>query len=103
MRTARLSPEAAAELHEAAAWYKERAPEVARRFLAEVRTLARKVARMPSRFPILRNPEMDPPVRRALVAGFPDALIFVDTGEVIHVVAVAHQHRAPGYWLQRVR
>ncbi|WP_437951275.1 type II toxin-antitoxin system RelE/ParE family toxin [Sorangium sp. So ce296] len=103
MRTARLAPEAEAELREAATWYKKGSPDVARRFLAEVRSLAREIARIPLRFPVLMEPELDPPVRRALVPGFPYALIFLVTADVVHVLAVAHQHRAPGYWIHRVR
>lgn len=103
MRTARLAPEAEAELRAAAAWYKERSPEVARRFLAEVRALSRAVARMPFRFAALVDPERDPPARRALVPGFPYAIIFVVTEQTVYVLAIAHQHRAPGYWIHRVR
>jgi plasmid stabilization system protein ParE len=102
VRRARLCPEAEGELREAAAWYKERSPEVARRFLREVRVLAKAVARMPLRFPALLDPVLDPPVRRALVHGFPYALVFVITEDAIEVLAVAHQHRMPGYWLYRL-
>ena len=55
------------------------------------------------RFPELRDPALDPPVRRALVPGFPYALVFVVGEDAIEVLAVAHQHRMPGYWLYRLR
>jgi plasmid stabilization system protein ParE len=102
VRTAKLEPEAEVELRAAAAWYKERSPEVARRFLREVRELARAVARMPLRFPVLVEPVLDPPVRRALLPSFPYALVFVVAEDGAHVLAVAHQHRVPGYWLYRL-
>jgi plasmid stabilization system protein ParE len=102
VRTARLAPEAEVELREAAAWYKERSPEAARRFLREVRELARVMARMPLRFPVLLDPALDPPVRRALVPGFPYALVFVVAEDEVRVLAIAHQHRMPGYWLYRL-
>lgn len=101
MNKPRLAPEAEAELRAAASWYKERDVEVARRFLCEARTVATAIARRPLRFPVLVEPEMNPPVRRALFPGFPYAMIFVVVDEV-HVLAVAHQHRAPGYWLYRI-
>jgi plasmid stabilization system protein ParE len=85
-----------------ARWYRERSPDVARRFLQEVRALAKVVARVPFRFPVLVEPALDPPIRRALVPGFPYALVFVVGQDVVHVLAVAHQHRMPGYWLQRL-
>jgi plasmid stabilization system protein ParE len=102
-KAARLAPEAEIELREAAAWYKERSPEVARRFLREARELVRAVGRMPLRFPALVDPDLDPPVRRALFSGFPYALVFVVAENAIQVLAVAHQHRMPGYWLYRLR
>ena len=45
---------------------------------------------------------MDPPIRQALFPGFPYAMILLVADDVIHVLAVAHQHRAPGYWLYRI-
>lgn len=102
MRKPRLAPEAEAELRAAASWYKERDAEVARRFLGEARTVAAAIARKPLRFPVLVEPAMNPPIRRALFPGFPYAMIFLVTDDVIHVLAVAHQHRAPGYWLYRI-
>ena len=78
-------------------------PEVARRFLQSIRTLTRTVVRMPLRFPVLLEPALDTPVRRALVPGFPYALIFVLVNDTIHVLAVAHQRRMPAYWLYRIR
>jgi plasmid stabilization system protein ParE len=104
VKTARLDPEALAELREASFWYKERAPEVAKRFINNVRSLVRTIARAPLQFPVMREPEVDVPVRRALVPGFPYAVVFViGTNSVIHVLAVAHQHRMTGYWLHRIR
>ncbi len=102
MKKARLLPEAEVELRAAATWYKERSPEVARRFLGEARTLVGAIARKSLRFPVLVEPEMNPPIRRALFPGFPYAMIFLIADDVIHVLAVAHQHRAPGYWLYRI-
>lgn len=103
MTAARLHPEAEAEIREAAAWYKERSPEVARRFLQSIRALTRLVARMPLRFPVLLEPALDTPVRRALVPDFPYALIFVFVNDAVYVLAVAHQRRMPAYWLNRIR
>jgi plasmid stabilization system protein ParE len=102
VRRAQLDPEAVAELREAAAWYKERSPAVARRFLGEVRALARLVASKPYRFPALVELELNPPVHRALVPGFPYALVFLVVDDVVRVLAVAHQRRVPGYWSYRL-
>lgn len=63
----------------------------------------RVVAKSPLRFPMLLQPEIDVTVRRALVPGFPYAVVFLVTEDAVHVLAVAHQHRMPGYWLHRLR
>jgi toxin ParE1/3/4 len=41
-------------------------------------------------------------IRRALLLRFPYALIFVDLGAEIRVLAPAHTKRRAGYWLNRV-
>lgn len=38
----------------------------------------------------------------AAIPGFPCAMIFLVADDVIDVLAVAPQHRAPGYWLYRI-
>jgi hypothetical protein len=40
-------------------------------------------------------------VRRLPVAGFPYHLIYLPRDDAIHVLAVAHDHRRPGYWTRR--
>ena len=52
---------------------------------------------------MLLQPEIDVTVRRALVPGFPYAVVFLATEDAVHILAVAHQHRMPGYWLHRLR
>ena len=41
-------------------------------------------------------------VRRILLDRFPFAVIHTDEPDAIHIVAVAHLKRAPGYWLDRL-
>ena len=41
-------------------------------------------------------------IRWALLPRFPYAVIFMDLGTEIRVLAVAHAKRRPGYWLDRV-
>jgi plasmid stabilization system protein ParE len=80
-------------------FYREReSNEVARDFEAELRRCAGL---------LLRHPEMAPPigprqVRRMVLNGFPFNLHYVIAGEVIRILAVAHQSRRPGYWSSRL-
>ena len=41
-------------------------------------------------------------ITRARLPRFPYAVIFMDLGTEIRVLAVAHAKRRPGYWLDRV-
>jgi hypothetical protein len=56
----------------------------------------------PTAFPRLLHLPADLVIRRALLPRFPYAVIFMDLGEHIRVLAVAHAKRRPGYWLDRV-
>ena len=42
-------------------------------------------------------------MRRAAVSRFPYVIFFAEGTEAVEVVAGAHGHRKPGYWLHRVR
>jgi plasmid stabilization system protein ParE len=98
----RLSREAIDELIEAAAWYSARRPGLEMEFLAEVERELPLIESSPASFPRLLDLPRDLVVRRALLPRFPYALVFVDLGTEIRVLAVAHAKRRPGYWLDRV-
>lgn len=42
-------------------------------------------------------------VRRVLLERFPYAVVFIETEDVVHVIAVAHFRREPSYWRDRVQ
>jgi plasmid stabilization system protein ParE len=85
------------ELDDAVAWYNEQAVGLGQEFLDELdRTVRRAVA-----FP-LSCPEIEPGIRRCLLARFPYGIIYGLDQETIVVVAVAHLHREPRYWVDRV-
>lgn len=100
--TIRFGAEAAAELTEAACWYDARVAGLGLRLLAEVEHLLEAVASRPGAFPRLLDTAPELGLRRALVPRFPFGLVFLQAGEEIRVVAVAHARREPRYWLYRV-
>ena len=85
------------ELHEAARWYRERDPDVARRFLEEVfRTIA-----LIGRFPLTGSRVFgieDPNIRQLPVSNFPYQVVFKRFKDRTAVLAIAHDRRKPGYW-----
>lgn len=102
MSVVRLSPEAVDELVEAALWYRARRPGLEVEFLAEVERVLPLIERSPASFPRLLDVPADLVIRRTLLPRFPYAVVFIDLGTELWVLAVAHAKRRPGYWLNRV-
>ena len=91
-----LSDEAVEESREAFAWYRERNPRAAAQFLFELDQAIESIAAFPDAWP----PYIDG-TRRKLLRRFPFALVYRITEQRLQVIAVAHQHRRPGYWVGR--
>lgn len=84
------------ELDDAVDWYNEQADNLGKEFLDELdRAVKRSVA-----FP-MSCPEIEPGLRRCLLARFPYGLVYSLEGDMVVVVAVAHLHREPRYWADR--
>jgi len=45
---------------------------------------------------------LTPQIRRCRLHRFPYSVIYTQDGADILVLAVAHQHRKPGYWRKRL-
>jgi len=88
--------EAQTDVREAALWYENREPGLGLRFANEVRTSLDLIANNPLRFPVL-----DDEVRRALLNSFPYSIYFLNSADVVVVIAVLHQHRHPDAWQSR--
>lgn len=101
-RRVRVDPAAAAELEDAAAWYDSQ-----RRGLGhDLVVAARAAIRRASRSPQLGSPVTgtDPAlnIRRVGMARFPYQVVYTTDDTTVHVIAVAHQRRLPGYWRDRL-
>lgn len=90
-------PEAAAEYVEAVAWYASRSEGIASRFEQEVERAVGLIDEAPHRWP-----PYDGVHRKILLRRFPYLLIYREHDGRWWVVAVAHGHRRPGYWKDRV-
>ncbi len=85
------------EMEDATLYYEQAMPGLGEQFRAEVERAARQLGQMP-----LLWPEIWPHVRRCLLSRFPYALIYAVEADYVFVIAVAHQHRKPGYWRDRI-
>ena len=86
------------ELDEAVRWYGEQAPGLGNAFLIEVLATADRIMRFPEAWHPLGDA-----IRRCRLSRFPYGLIYTIDGDDVLVLAVAHLHRRPGYWRDRVR
>ncbi len=79
-------------------WYEAREDGLGREFVLQLDEALRQIATHPNASPIWRS---DRPYRKQLVGRFPYVIFFEASEEGVTVVAVAHQKRQPGYWLDR--
>jgi plasmid stabilization system protein ParE len=93
----RLLDVAELELHEAWQWYEARSPETGARFLAEIKATTRLIQEWPEAWHPLGDG-----IRRCRVGRFPYGHIYFHDASGNLVLAVAHHHREPGYWRDRL-
>ena len=96
--TVRFLEIAEIELDQAIHWYGAQAPGLGNAFLIEVLSAADRIARFPEAW----HP-LDEGVRRCRLSRFPYGLTYtIDNGDIL-VLAVAHSHRRPEYWRDRLK
>lgn len=97
MANVAFHPEAQCEYQVAIAWYREREPAAARRFVTEVERVVALIGKQPDRYGWYEQPFREAGLRR-----YPFSVIYrVEASGDILVLAVAHASREPGYWHSR--
>ena len=87
---------AAEEVEDAQTWYEERSMFAASAFLRELSIATNRIREAPMRYAAAEHG-----TRRILLEHFPFTMYYRVRGDVITIVAVAHQKRRPGYWQSR--
>ena len=90
-------PAASEEIVETAAYYDGEVPGLGNGFIVEVERIVGILRDQPK-----IGQRIEKVFRRIILARFPYSLIYCIEPERIWVVAIAHQHRRPGYWQERV-
>ena len=96
--TIRFLEVAEVEVDEAITWYEAQAPGLGDAFLIEVMSALDRVLLHPRAWHPLGEG-----VRRCRLTRFPYALIYAGEEGDILVLAVAHLHREPDYWRERLK
>ena len=94
---AEFHPAASEEIVETAAYYEGEVPGLGNGFIVEIERIVGILRDEPN-----LGQRIEKEFRRILLARFPYSLIYCMEPERIWVVAVAHQHRRPGYWQERI-
>ena len=93
----RLLESAQVELDDAIAWYASQAPGLGDALMIE--TL--KTLKLIEQYPKAWHP-LTQQIRRCRLRRFPYSVVYAQEGSDLLVLAVAHQHRKPGYWRTRL-
>ena len=100
-RRVRIESAAREELAAAVQWYEEQRPGLGGEFLDSVHEAITRLIETPGIALRVPGCPADLPARRVLVKRFPYAVVFMDSGEELRVIAVAHLKRRPGYCVSR--
>ena len=85
------------ELAEAKRFYNRQQQGLGNSFKHEAETATRLIQQRPFSWQV----EIDP-VRRFIMHHFPYKILYIIRNEQIVVIAIAHQHRCPDYWVGRI-
>ncbi len=85
------------ELDEAVAYYNIQIPGLGDRFFDEVSNAIERIKQFPPAWTMVGTH-----TRRCLLNKFPYSLLYTVESDLILIVAVAHQHREPSYYFDRI-
>ncbi|MEX0775833.1 MAG: type II toxin-antitoxin system RelE/ParE family toxin [Phycisphaeraceae bacterium] len=92
-----IHPAAESELEEAVAYYQGRGAGLGLEFHAEIEAAIQLIRQQPD----VGAPYGRRGHRKYVLRRFPYLVFYLDLGQALGVVAVAHQKRRSGYWLSR--
>jgi plasmid stabilization system protein ParE len=98
----RVLDEARREFADVARWYREKQPALANDLAIEYFTCVERASEFPKTGSLVSGLRVKFEVRRFMLDRFPYTVIIACLERELVVVAVAHQHRKPGYWRKRL-
>jgi len=93
-----LSPEAEADLEDAAVWHERQSAGLGAQLVAEVRNALTRVGDQPEAYPELR-----PGVRRVQVRRFSYGVFYRVRADRVEVIGIFHDRRSLRVWQRRAR
>ena len=92
-----IHPYALAEVKAAVAWYMERNYTAAIKFADEIDKAIEMMVESPARWPAGGHG-----TRKLVLRRFPYAIVYREKEDAVQILAVAHGHRRPEYWKDRL-
>ena len=86
------------ELDQAFQWYEIQQQNLGKQFLNEFDAAVRRIVAYPEAYLLIEKV-----IRRCLIKRFPYGVWYGIEADKIIVIAVAHLHRQPDYWLSRIK
>ena len=86
------------ELYDATRFYEIESEGLGKRFREEVKKAAKRITAYPEAWSVERGD-----IRKCLLHNFPYKLLYSIEKDHIFIIAVAHQHRRPNYWVERTK
>jgi plasmid stabilization system protein ParE len=96
-RTLSVEPEAEAEIADAAEWYDQRSLQARVGFLRAVERALSFIRDNPAQYQTVHRH-----VRRAVLNGYPYALMYTASATEVNVIACHHDRRDPKRWQDRI-
>jgi toxin ParE1/3/4 len=90
-------PDIQHEIKENYQWYEFKSQGLGEDFIAELESAFRIIMEIPDTWPVISKN-----FRRYQLNRFPFGVIYQVKKNEIHIVAVMHLSREPGYWLKRI-
>ena len=89
-------PDVSSEIKASYDWYQEKVNGLGEDFLNEIESAYQAIVEFPQTWPKFQKG-----FRRFLLSKFPFSVIYREENNQIYIVAVMHNSRRPGYWLNR--
>ncbi len=90
-------PEAKAELDEAIEYYELQVKGLGATFKSVAKSTIKRISTFPTAWSVVC-----PDIRKCIMHKFPYTVLYSIEEETILIIAIAHQHRYPNYWSDRV-
>ena len=88
---------AVSEMNDAVAFYELQFSELGGAFKEEVKRSLLRISKYPTAWP-----KVDEDIRKYIMHKFPFNIYYSKEKNYLYIIAIAHQHRKPNYWIDRL-